>query len=191
MSEDYFNDIEQCVNVLKKQGLIIYPTDTIWGVGCDATSTVAVQKVYEIKKRDLAKTFIVLLEDEAKISYYVENVPPIAFDLMKQVNTPLTIIYPKARNLAPHCIAPDGHVAIRIVRDPFCKELISKFGKPIVSTSANIAGESAPKVFNDINKNLLSAVDYIVNYRRSMVSNIRPSTIIRLKDEWNYEVIRS
>ncbi|MPN06603.1 Threonylcarbamoyl-AMP synthase [bioreactor metagenome] len=107
------------------------------------------------------------------------------------MDTPLTIIYPKARNLAPHCIAPDGHVAIRIVRDDFCKDLIREFGKPIVSTSANISGEPAPMIFPEISRDIIESVDYAVQYRRHVLSAVRPSTIIRLTGEWEYEVVRS
>ena len=148
MIKNYYDDIVNCVNVLKQQGIIIYPTDTIWGIGCDATQSKPVRRVFNVKKRDEAKALIVLLDDVAKLSYYVNNVPPIAYDLMKQVNTPLTIIYQGARNLAPQCASADGSVAIRIVRDDFCKDLISSFGKPInvngagggaVSHSASIA----------------------------------------------------
>ena len=191
MSDDYSEEIIKCVDVLRKRGVILYPTDTIWGLGCDATQPQAVQRVFNIKKRDEAKTLIVLLEDASKLSYYVDDIPPIAYDLIKQVETPLTIIYPKARNLAPHCIAPDGHVAIRIARDPFCKELIKSLGKPIVSTSANVSGDPAPMVFQEINSDILTIVDYAVMYRRNVLSAVKPSTIIRLTGEWEYEVVRS
>ncbi|MDD4632932.1 MAG: Sua5/YciO/YrdC/YwlC family protein, partial [Proteiniphilum sp.] len=134
MSAEYSEDIEKCVEVLNRHGVILYPTDTIWGLGCDATQAKAVQRVFDIKKRQGSKTLIVLLEDASRLSYYVEDIPPVAYDLIQQVDTPLTIIYPKARNLAPHCISEDKHVAIRIVRDEFCLDLLKAFGKPIVST---------------------------------------------------------
>jgi len=191
MSDEYSEEITRCVEVLKSHGVILYPTDTIWGLGCDATQPKAVQRVFDIKKRDEAKTLIVLLEDVSKLSYYVDDIPPIAYDLIKQVETPLTIIYPKARNLAPHCIAPDGHVAIRIVRDDFCQELLREFGKPIVSTSANVSGEPAPMIFQEISNEIVSNVDYAVLYRRHVLSAVKPSTIIRLTGEWEYEVVRS
>jgi len=191
MSAVYSEEIKKCVDVLKNHGVILYPTDTIWGLGCDATQTKAVQRVFDIKKRDEAKTLIVLLEDVSKLSYYVDDIPPIAYDLIKQVDTPLTIIYPKARNLAPHCIAADGHVAIRIVRNDFCQDLIREFGKPIVSTSANVSGETAPVIFPEIKQEIIDSVDYAVIYRRHVLSAVKPSTIIRLTGEWEYEVVRS
>ncbi|HBG69454.1 MAG: threonylcarbamoyl-AMP synthase [Bacteroidetes bacterium GWF2_43_63] len=191
MSAEYSEEVKKCIEVMKNHGVILYPTDTIWGLGCDATQPKAVQRVFDIKKRDEAKTLIVLLEDVSKLSYYVDDIPPIAYDLIKQVDTPLTIIYPKARNLAPHCIAPDGHVAIRIVRNEFCNDLIREFGKPIVSTSANISGEAAPMIFQEISPEIVDQVDYAVMYRRNVLSALRPSTIIRLTGEWEYEVVRS
>lgn len=191
MSADYSKDVKKCIEVMKNQGVILYPTDTIWGLGCDATQAKAVQRIFDIKKRDEAKTLIVLLEDASKLSYYVDEIPPVAYDLIKQVDTPLTIIYPKARNLAPHCIAPDGHVAIRIVRDKFCLDLISEFGKPIVSTSANESGTYTPVIFQEISHDIIDQVDYAVMYRRNVLSALRPSTIIRLTGEWEYEVVRS
>ncbi len=191
MSAEYSEDIEKCIEVLNRQGVILYPTDTIWGLGCDATQAKAVQRVFDVKKREGSKTLIVLLEDVSRLSYFVEEIPPVAYDLIQQVDTPLTIIYPKARNLAPHCISEDNHVAIRIVRDEFCQDLLKAFGKPIVSTSANISGEPAPMVFHDINPELIKAVDYTVEFRRNRISNMRPSTIIRLTGDWEYEVVRS
>jgi len=191
MSADYSEDIKKCVEALNKHGVILYPTDTIWGLGCDATQAKAVQRVFDLKKRAGSKTLIVLLEDIDRLSYFVEKIPPVTFDLIKQVDTPLTIIYPKARNLAPHCISADNHVAIRIVRDEFCRDLIKAFGKPIVSTSANISGDPAPMVFQDINPDLIKAVDYTVEFRRNRISNMRPSTIIRLTGDFEYEIVRS
>lgn len=184
-------DIKKSVEVLKKHGVILYPTDTIWGLGCDALQPKAVKRVFDIKQREESKSFIVLLDDVVKLSYYIKDIPPVAFDLIQQVETPLTIIYPNARNLAHNLISPDGTVAIRIVRDLFCKRLIEAYGGPIVSTSANVSGEPAPSVFSDISQRIVSKVDYTVVYKQHVISNIRPSTIIRLTGDWEYDVVRS
>src|SRR5271157_3173642 len=134
------NEIKKCVEVLKKDGTILYPTDTIWGIGCDATSQKAVEKIYHLKKRVESKSLIILLADMKEISNYVETIPEIARDLMKNVDRPLTIIYPNAKNLAKNVIAEDNSIAIRIVKNEFCKNLIRTFGKPIISSSANYSG---------------------------------------------------
>ncbi|PKP01132.1 MAG: threonylcarbamoyl-AMP synthase [Bacteroidetes bacterium HGW-Bacteroidetes-6] len=188
---DYKLDIEKSVEVLRKHGVILYPTDTIWGLGCDALQAKAVKKVFGIKQREESKSFIVLLENVSKLTYYIDDIPPVAFDLIEQVKTPLTIIYPKARNLASNLISSDGSVAIRIVRDPFCQQLIDAFSGPIISTSANVSGEPAPTVFPDISPQIVSKADYVVEYKQNVISNIRPSTIIRLTGDWEYDVVRS
>jgi L-threonylcarbamoyladenylate synthase len=167
--------------VLAKGGTILYPTDTIWGIGCDATNPEAVEKVYKIKKRMETKSLIVLLDDESKLKEYTTMVPEIAYDLVRSVDTPLTIIYPAARNLAPNVIAEDGSIAIRIIRNKFCQKLIKAFGKPIVSTSANISGQPAPLMFKRIPGEILNQVDYIVELDQEVLGEVKPSTIIRIK----------
>jgi L-threonylcarbamoyladenylate synthase len=137
-------DIEKCYKVLRKGGIILYPTDTIWGIGCDATNHKAVQRIYDIKRRKETKSMIILLNDILKLEFYVEKVPAIAFDLINKYDNPLTIIFPNAKNIAKNVIADDGSIAIRIVKDEFCKWLLNLFNKPIVSTSANISGEETP-----------------------------------------------
>lgn len=191
MLTDYEDDLKKCVESLKRNGVILYPTDTIWGLGCDATQTKAVKKIFDIKRREESKTFIVLLSDVAQLAYYLSDIPPIAYDLIEQVDTPLTIIYPNARNLAQHVISSENTVAIRVVRDDFCRDLINLFGGPIVSTSANYSGEPNPMLFADINPGIIEEVDYTVFYKRNAVSNIRPSTIIRLTGDWEYVVVRN
>lgn len=183
-------DINKAVEVLKAGGTIIYPSDTIWGIGCDATNFKATQKVYEIKSRKLKSNFIVLLDSEKKIPNYVTNVPDILWDLIDSIDFPTTIIYPGARNLAKNVVAADGSIAIRIVKSGFCHELIKAFGKPIVSTSANFSGEPAPLMFKDIAKSLLTKVDYVTLTGRNILKETKPSTIIKLKPNGEFEIIR-
>jgi L-threonylcarbamoyladenylate synthase len=184
------NEIKKCVEVLKKEGTILYPTDTIWGIGCDATSQKAVEKIYHLKKRVESKSLIILLADMKEISKYVKTVPDIARDLMKNVERPLTIIYPNAQNLAKNVIAEDHSIAIRIVKNEFCKSLIRAFGKPIVSSSANIAGEPAPMVFKRISKEIVDHVDYVVKMYQDVLQEVKPSRIIKLKENGEFHIIR-
>lgn len=190
MSPEYQHDLEQCLSVLSKGGVILYPTDTIWGIGCDATNKKAVNRVFSIKLRTEVKSMIVLLDDVEKISSYVDSVPPIAIDLLEKVTSPITIIYPGARNLAPNVIAPDHTIAIRIVRDAFLKQLINEFGKPIVSSSANISGQPNPIMFKEIDPYLLEQVDFTCLNGRDDVREIKPSTLVRITGDWEYEILR-
>jgi len=184
------NEIKKCVEVLKKEGTILYPTDTIWGIGCDATSQKAVEKIYHLKKRVESKSLIILLADMKEISKYVKTVPDIARDLMKNVERPLTIIYPNAQNLAKNVIAEDHSIAIRIVKNEFCKALIRAFGKPIVSSSANIANEQAPMVFKRVSKEIVDHVDYVVTLYQDVLQEVKPSRIIKLKENGEFHIIR-
>ena len=183
-------EIKKALEVLKSGGTIIYPTDTIWGIGCDATSERAVQKVYKMKRRNEEKTMIVLLDDAEKIRKYVKKIPPIAFDLINTWEKPLTIIYDGAKNLAPNLIREDLSVAIRITKDEFSNRLIREFGRPIVSTSANISGDSAPLYFNQIRKELLAEADYVVDLYHNSMNEMKASTIIRLDMDGSFEVLR-
>jgi len=182
--------IVETINVLKRGGVILYPTDTIWGIGCDATNSKAVEKIYKIKQRAQQQSFIILLDDADKLKEYVEQVPPIAYDLISQYVRPLTIIYPEAKNIAKNVMAADGSIAIRIVNDLFCKTLIQRFGKPIVSTSANISGEANPVSFPAISEQIKTTVDYAVDWERNVVREVNPSTIIRLFDNGTFDVVR-
>ncbi len=182
----YQKDIEKAVEVLRKGGVILYPTDTIWGLGCDATNPQAVEKIYQIKQRPNTKSMLILLDSINKLMDYA-YVPSMAWELIKVSNNPLTIIYPEAKNLAPNLIAEDGTIGIRIVRDDFCRDLIRAFGKPIVSTSANISGKPAPANFKEISPEIKNKVDYIVKWRQNDMRKARPSSIIKL--EKNNEVI--
>ncbi len=184
------NEIKKCVEVLEKGGTILYPTDTIWGIGCDATSEKAVKKIYHLKKRVESKSLIILLADMKEISKYMKTFPGIARDLMKNVERPLTIIYPNAQNLAKNVIAEDNSIAIRIVKNEFCKSLIRAFGKPIVSSSANISNEPAPMVFKSISKEILDHVDYVVTLYQDVLQEVKPSRIIKLKENGEFHIIR-
>jgi len=184
------NEVKKCIEVLEKEGTILYPTDTIWGIGCDATSQRAVEKIYHLKKRVESKSLIILLADMKEISKYVKTIPDIARDLMKNVERPLTIIYPNAQNLAKNVIADDHSIAIRIVKNEFCKNLIRAFGKPIVSSSANVSGEPTPMVFKCVSKEILDHVDYVVPLYQEVLQEVKPSRIIKLKENGDFHIIR-
>ncbi len=190
MVQNFQNDIIKAVETLSKGGVIIYPTDTIWGLGCDATNEKAANKIYKMKLRHQSKSMIVLVDSIDKLSKYLKCVPQIAISLMEQISTPLTIIYPKAKNLAKNVISSDGSIAIRIVNDVFCKELCFKFGKPIVSTSVNVSGFGSPILYREIDNKLIEQADYVVEYGRDSVNQIKPSTIIKFKNNWEYDIVR-
>ncbi len=183
-------EIKNALEVLRKGGSLLYPTDTVWGLGCDARNKEAVNKIYKLKQRAEYKSMVILVCDEKMLNRYVKDVPAIAWDLIETATRPLTIIYPGARMLAENVIAADGSVGIRLVKDEFCKNLIHKFGKPIVSTSANISGEPAPSSFKDIKLDVLNKVDYIVNYRQKEINNTQPSSIIKVALNGEIKIIR-
>jgi len=182
--------VKEAVNYLKKGKTILYPTDTIWGIGCDATSFQAVEKVFKIKRRREHKSLIILVDTFDRIHNYVDKVPEITRDLIESMNTPLTIIFPKARNLAKNVVGSDGSIAIRVTMDDFCKKVISGFGKPIVSTSANISGHTNPIVFGKISKQIIDNVDYVVTYHKDELLKTKASRIIKLEDNGEFKVIR-
>lgn len=187
---DLRDDIEKSLEVLRSGGILLYPTDTVWGLGCDATNYQAVEKIYKIKRRIESKSLIILINAIESLEAYVRKVPEITSDLLLSINNPVTIIYSNARNLAPNVVASDGTIAIRIVEDMFCTELIRQFGRPIVSTSANISGEETPAIFSHISPEVKDEVDYIVKFRQDVFSRTRPSTIIRLYEDGQYTLIR-
>jgi L-threonylcarbamoyladenylate synthase len=184
-------DIKEACKILRSGGVILYPTDTIWGLGCDATDEKAVKKVYEIKQRTDSKAMLVLVDHVGKIQNYVGQMPDIAWDLIEMSDKPLTIIYPGARNLASGLLAEDGSVGIRVTREPFSAKLCETFRKPIVSTSANISGQPAPSNFSEINDEIKQAVDYIVSYRQNERSKPKPSSIIKLGEGVLFQIIRA
>lgn len=183
-------DIKKAVEVMRKGGVILYPTDTVWGIGCDATNADAVAKVYAIKHRDDSKALICLVDSDARIQRYVRNVPEVAWDLLELAEKPTTVILDNAVNLAPNLIAEDGSIAMRITREPFSKELCYRFQKPIVSTSANISGEPAAQNYCDISEELINAVDYVCWSRRQEHKPHTPSSIIKLSENGEVKIIR-
>lgn len=183
-------EIKNALNILKQGGTILYPTDTIWGIGCDATNAKAVDKIFKIKHRPDNKSMILLVDDEKKIENYVKFVHPIAYELLKSYTEPLTIVYGGAFNLPKNVISADGTIAIRVIRDEFCKQLITEFGKPIVSTSANISGEESPYMFSLISEEIKKNVDYVIKIHQNRINKLKASTIIRVKDSGEFIVLR-
>lgn len=182
-------ELSNCIEVLKKGGLILYPTDTVWGIGCDATNETAVRKVYSLKKRPSTKAMICLVADDQMLEKHVEQVPDLAYDIMDMSNKPTTIIYDAPKGISASLIADDNSLAIRVASDKFCKYLIKTFKKPLVSTSANIAGEPTPKSFTEIADYILKGVDYVVNLDRDKEMQTS-STIIKLGNDGVVKVIR-
>lgn len=184
------SDILKSLEILNNGGTILYPTDTIWGIGCDATNADAIEKVYKIKKREQSKSMIILLDHEMKISSYVNEVPEIAYDLIELSEKPLTLIFSGAKNLPENLTNNDGSIAIRIVKDQFCQKLISRFKKPLVSTSANYSNWPAAATFSNIDINIKDAVDYIVNWRQEESIKAIASSIVKLENGGLVKVIR-
>lgn len=185
------DDIQNCLDVLYNGGIILYPTDTVWGIGCDATNEKAVEKIFNLKQRHEEKSMIILLADEKDILQYTEHPEAVIFDYIKGISKPTTVIYEGAKNLAKNLINKDGSIGIRLVKDFFCKELLQQFGKPIVSTSSNISGYPAPAFYQDIDIQIKNGVDYIVQHRRDDVTPASPSTIIKLEKGGNIKIIRN
>ena len=184
------NDIKKAVDVLKSGGVILYPTDTIWGLGCDATNPEAVARIYQIKQREDSKSMLVLMENPALLERYVNDVPEIAWDLVEISTTPLTVIFPGAKNLAANLIAEDGSIGIRFTKEEFTTKLLQRFRRPIVSTSANISGQKSPSFFDEIPEEIKSQVDYIVEYRQDDINPAQPSSIIKLWPGGRIDIIR-
>lgn len=182
-------EVKKCANILRKGGTILYPTDTIWGIGCDATNAEAVNKVFDIKNRPSSKSMIILVAEPHQISFYAD-VPPVSKELVEYSEAPLTIIYPKAKGIAKALIAEDGSIAIRVVKDEFCKMLIDTLRKPLVSTSANVSGEPSPQTFDDITEEIKSKVDYVVNLRQHETRKSQSSRIMKIEMDGTIEIIR-
>ena len=185
-------DLHQALTVLRGGGVILYPTDTVWGIGCDATNAVAVARVYEIKRRVDSKAMLVLLDGAGKLQGYMDKVPDTAWVLLEanEGQRPMTIIYPNAKNLAPNLLAEDGSVGIRITQEPFTKALCEQLRRPIVSTSANFSGEATAKIFREIVPELLEAVDYVCMFRRDDTTIYQPSSIIKIDNKERITIIR-
>ena len=182
-------DIKDALSILKNGGVILYPTDTVWGIGCDATNPEAIERIYQLKQRSETKSLVCLVNDFNMLNQYVESVPEVAYDILKYADTPTTIIYDDPIRVAENIIAKDNSLAIRVVQDDFCKQLIRKFRKPIVSTSANISDQKTPMSFQEISSQILDGVDYIVNLHRTKKMS-KPSTIIKLKNDGTVSIIR-
>ena len=190
MTPHFNTDIEACLRVLESGGLILYPTDTIWGIGCDATNVAAVEKIFALKKRIETKALIVLIADERSLLQYVASPHIEVFDYIQGVSKPTTIIYENAIGLASNLLAEDGSVGIRICADEFCKHLIKRFRKPIVSTSANVSGFPPPKVFSDIDIAVKEGVDYVVHYRQDDTIPVEPSAVVKYNKDGSFTILR-
>ena len=183
-------EIENVIETLKRGGIFLYPTDTVWGIGCDATHPAAIEKIYKLKKRANDKSLICLVNSLNMLEQYVERVPKSAYDVIKFSVEPTTIIYDDPIRISESLIAPDNSLAIRIVEDDFCKKLLQKFKRPIIATSANISGEKSPLNFQEISSEILEGVDYVVNLHHDKKSG-KPSTIFKIKNDGTVKVIRS
>jgi L-threonylcarbamoyladenylate synthase len=185
------DDIKEALNIIRQGGIILYPTDTIWGLGCDPSNDIAVNSIFNFKSRSELKSLIILADSIGMIERYVSEVPEIAYELAEVSDSPLTIIYPKGKNLAAGVCGSDGSVAIRICHDEFCRELISRFRKPIVSTSANVSGSPAPGNFSDVEKSLINRVDYVVKYRQDDRRKSSASPVIKINIDGTIKIIRN
>ncbi|MEN8123689.1 MAG: L-threonylcarbamoyladenylate synthase [Bacteroidota bacterium] len=183
------NDLKNTLKILKNGGIFLYPTDTVWGIGCDATDENAVKKVFELKKRIESKSLIILVDSWDMLQQYINKIPPKANCILEGTSRPTSVIYENPKGLAKNVIANDHTVAIRIVKDDFCKQLINKFGKPIVSTSANYSGKPTPKNFNEIDKTLFDKVDYVVNLNREKKFGVS-SQIVKIDEKGKIEFLR-
>jgi L-threonylcarbamoyladenylate synthase len=189
--EDNFReDIVRSLEVLRAGGVILYPTDTIWGLGCDPTNAAAVEKIFMIKSREAGKSLLILTDNEAMTERYVKDIPEIARQLMEVNDGPLTIIYPSGKNLTAGVCGEDGSVGIRVCHDEFCRELIGRFRKPIVSTSANKGGMPSPECFQDIEESIIRDVDYVVKYRQDDRRKFKSSPVIKLNPDGTIKIIR-
>ena len=190
LSAESKEDIRRAIEVMNNGGIILYPTDTIWGLGCDATNAEAVKRIYAIKQRTDAKALISLVDSEAKVQFYVREVPEVAWDVMELSERPMTVVFDGGRNLAPNLLAEDGSVAIRITKEPFSKELCMRMKRAIVSTSANISGKPAPRCFAEISKEIIAAVDYVCTSRQDEPPTQKASSIIKLGVGGEVTIIR-
>lgn len=187
---EYDEDLRQAVATLRRGGLILYPTDTVWGIGCDATNSEAVAKVFALKQRAEAKSMLVLVDSASRARNYVKEIPDVAYDMLDIADKPLTLILDNALGLAPNLIAEDGSVGIRVTNEKFSHDLCYKFMKAVVSTSANISGHPAAAIYPEIEQEIIDGVDYVVRYRRDDAKRSKPSSIVKLKADGQVTVIR-
>lgn len=187
---DFEEDLRNSLKILKEGGVILYPTDTVWGLGCDPTNSAAVEKIFTIKSRSDSKSLIILVDGDQMLERYVRDIPEIVFELINVSDTPLTIIYPNGKNLATGVCSADGSVGLRICREIFCQELIKRFRKPIISTSANISGNPSPSNFGEIKSDIINSVDYVVKFRQEDRQKHSASPVIRVEQNGVIKVIR-
>ena len=190
MNSEYGDDIMNALRVLRAGGVILYPTDTIWGLGCDATNALAVRKIFDIKQRDDSKSLIILVNSVSMLERYVVNPPEVAMQMAELSQKPLTIVYDRGRSLAEGVASADGSVGVRICSEPFCDELINAFRKPIISTSANISGTEAPALFDEISEEVINAADYVCLYRQYDRSRLPASSVIRVSGNGAVKILR-
>ncbi len=186
---DFNNEVNKCCELLEQGKVILYPTDTIWGIGCDATNPKAVEKIFKIKERSAGKSLIVLVDSIEMLKEYVKNFPPVATDIIKAAKNPLSVIYSESQGLAKN-VSADSTICIRVVNNDFCKALIHKLGRPITSTSANLTGDTAPSIFAEITEQIKSSVDYVVQLYHDVLTKPKASTIIRLYEDNSFDIIR-
>jgi L-threonylcarbamoyladenylate synthase len=185
------DEVKKAFEVVQQGGIILYPTDTIWGIGCDASNTEAIQKIYSLKQRVAEKSMIILLDTENKLESYISEVPAVAYDLIEFAENPLTLVMPGAKNISSALIAQDGSVGVRVSKHPFCQQLIQRLRKPLVSTSANISGQASPQNFAQISPVIIEGVDYVVDVDQHDLSVKKPSTIMRIDPSGMFEFIRN
>ena len=183
-------EVKKCISLLREGKVILYPTDTVWGIGCDATCEEAVSRIYSIKQRNEKKSMIILLDSMQRLPMYVKKIPLIAWDLLAHVTRPTTFVYQSAYNLPEKLIHSDGTIAIRIVQNDFCRQVIRGLGHPLVSTSANMAGEPTPQTFDKISQEVIRQVDYVVSQEQSTSVEFKPSRLIKFLDDYNFTIIR-
>ncbi len=191
MKSEFSEDIINALKVLRAGGVILYPTDTVWGLGCDATNDEAVKKIFSIKKRSDSKSLIVLVNSVGMLTRYVENPPDVALQMAEWSEKPLTVVYDKGRSLADGVASSDGSVGVRICTEPFCDSLIDAFRKPIISTSANISGEDTPAVYDDISEEIINAVDYVCLYRQDDRTRLSASSVISVSANGVIKILRN
>jgi len=190
INEQMKKDLRKAIEVLQQGGVVLYPTDTVWGLGCDATNKEAVKRIYRIKRREERKSMLILVASVNDLPLYVKEVPPMAYELIRVNDQPMTLVYPGAQNLAENLIAEDGSIGIRIPMDEFCLQLLQRFGKPVVSTSANFSGNPAPAIFREIPEEIKKAVDYVVSWRQNDPGKRKPSSVIKIGLKGEIEIIR-
>lgn len=184
------DDIRRAVEVLRRGGVILYPTDTVWGLGCDARNSEAVRRIYKIKQRDDHKALITLVGDLSMLERIVDGIPDVAYDLIEFSERPLTIVYDRGRNVAPELMGEDGTLGVRLPNDDFARQLCRAAGMPLVSTSANISGQASPACFAEISSDIINAVDYACMTRRDDCKPAQPSTVMRLSEDGLFKIIR-